>query len=83
MMKMKPALQTKSKSGREYLVHCPQCGSFLMVLSRGEAVIYCSVCKRNKKAIIRGGRVTVFEMQDSEETDKEKPKASGRNAGKG
>ena len=32
MMKMKPAMQKESKG---YLVHCPQCGQFLMVLSKG------------------------------------------------
>lgn len=65
MMKMRPMSQ---KSSREYIVHCPQCGNFLMVLSRGEAVIHCGVCGRDKKAIIRGGRVTVFELADPHET---------------
>lgn len=53
-----------------------------MALSRGEAVVYCGVCRKNKKAIIRGGRVTVFELAEAVENCGEKPVASGRNAGK-
>lgn len=82
MMKMIPAVQMKSRNGKEYRVHCPQCGSFLMVFFRGEAIIHCDVCGKNKKAIIRGGRVTVFELADAEENCREKPVVSGRNAGK-
>ena len=82
MMKMIPTVQMNSRSGTEYRVHSPQCGSFLMALSRGEAVVYCGVCRKNKKAIIRGGRVTVFELAEAVENCGEKPVASGRNAGK-
>ena len=60
MMKMKPAMQKESKG---YLVHCPpQCGQFLMVLSKGEAVIHCPQCGTDKKAVIRGGRITIYEL---------------------
>lgn len=82
MMKMIATVQMNSRNGKEYRVHCPQCGSFLMVLSRGEAVVYCGVCRKNKKAIIRGVRVTVFELADAEENCREKPVVSGGNAGK-
>ena len=66
MMKMRPILQ---KSNKGFLVHCPQCGNLLMILSKGEAVIHCEECDRDKKAIIRGGRVTVFELRDTAEPE--------------
>ena len=40
-----------------------------MILSKGEAVIHCEECDRDKKAIIRGGRVTVFELRDTAEPE--------------
>ena len=46
MMKMKPA---KQKGSKGYLVHCPQCGQFLMFLSKGEAVIHCPQCGCQKE----------------------------------
>lgn len=69
MVKMKPAIQKGSKG---YLVHCPQCGQFLMVLSKGEAVIHCPQCGTNKKAIIRGGRITIFELSEIPDTEDSK-----------
>ena len=75
MMKMKPAMQKESKG---YLVHCPQCGQFLMVLSKGEAVIHCPQCGTNKKAIIRGGRITIFELSELPGAEDSKKGLSGR-----
>ena len=76
MVKMKPAIQKGSKG---YLVHCPQCGQFLMVLSKGEAVIHCPQCGTNKKAIIRGGRITIFELSEIPDTeDSKRGRLSGR-----
>ncbi|MGN1383591.1 MAG: hypothetical protein ACI4W2_12335 [Eubacterium sp.] len=75
MVKMKPAIQKGSKG---YLVHCPQCGQFLMVLSKGEAVIHCPQCGTNKKAIIRGGRITIFELSEIPGTEDSKRGLSGR-----
>lgn len=76
MVKMKPAIQ---KSSKGYLVHCPQCGQFLMVLSKGEAVIHCPQCGTNKKAIIRGGRITIFELSEIPDTeDSKRGRLSGR-----
>ena len=59
MMKMKPAMK---KGNKGYFVHCPQCGQFLMVLSKEEAVIHCPQCGTDKKAVIRGGRITIYEL---------------------
>lgn len=75
MVKMKPAIQKGSKG---YLVHCPQCGQFLMVLSKGEAVIHCPQCGTDKKAIIRGGRITIFELSEIPGTEDSKRGLSGR-----
>lgn len=75
MVKMKPAIQKGSKG---YLVHCPQCGQFLMVLSKGEAVIHCPQCGTNKKAIIRGGRITIFELSELPGVEDSKKGLSGR-----
>ena len=75
MVKMKPAIQKGSKG---YLVHCPQCGQFLMVLSKGEAVIHCTQCGTDKKAIIRGGRITIFELSEIPGTEDSKRGLSGR-----
>jgi ribosomal protein S27E len=75
MVKMKPAIQKGSKG---YLVHCPQCGQFLMVLSKGEAVIHCPQCGTNKKAIIRGGRITIFELSELPGAEDSKKGLSGR-----
>ena len=57
MVKIKSAIQSKG-----YFVHCPQCGQFLMVLSKGEAIIHCPKCGTDKKAVIRGGRITIYEL---------------------
>jgi ribosomal protein S27E len=75
MVKMKPAIQ---KSSKGYLVHCPQCGQFLMVLSKGEAVIHCPQCGTDKKAIIRGGRITIFELSELPGAEDSKKSLSGR-----
>ena len=75
MVKMKPAIQKGSKG---YLVHCPQCGQFLMVLSKGEAVIHCPQCGTDKKAIIRGGRITIFELSELPGAEDSKKGLSGR-----
>ena len=75
MVKMKPAIQ---KSSKGYLEHCPQCGQFLMVLSKGEAVIHCPQCGTDKKAIIRGGRITIFELSELPGAEDSKKSLSGR-----
>jgi ribosomal protein S27E len=60
-MEMKTAIQKRSKG---YLVHCPRCGQFLMILSKGEAVIHCPQCGRDKKVVSRGGRITIYELSE-------------------
>lgn len=60
--KMKPVTRRYSDG---CLVHCPQCGSLLMIMYGGEAIVHCGTCGTDKKAIVKGGRVTVFELDNA------------------
>ena len=75
MMKMKSVMQKGSKG---YRVHFPQCGQFLMVLSKGEAVIHCPQCGTDKKAVIRGGRITIYELAEIPGIENMKSRKAGR-----
>lgn len=48
-----------------YLVHCPQCGSLLITMYVGEAIVHCGICGTDKKVIVKNGRVTVFELDSA------------------
>lgn len=62
--KMKPITRRYANG---CLVHCPQCGSLLMIMYGGEAIVHCSVCGTNKKAIVKSGRVTVYELDNAKD----------------
>ena len=64
MMKMKSVMQKGSKG---YRVHCPQCGQFLMVLSKGEAVIHCPQCG-----------ITIYELAEIPGIENMKSRKAGR-----
>lgn len=44
--KMKPVTRRYSDG---YLVHCPQCGSLLMIMYGGEAIVHCGICGTDRR----------------------------------
>ena len=49
-----------------------------MVLSKGEAVIHCPQCGTDKKAVIRGGRITIYELAEIPGIENMKSHKAGR-----
>ena len=50
---------------REYQIHCPVCGKFQYRISEGETSFQCEKCRLYAVAIVKDGRLTMYEEDAS------------------
>ena len=57
--------QTREIRKREYQIHCPICGKFQYRIREGETSFQCEKCRTYTVAIVKDGRLTMYEEDAS------------------